>query len=272
MAMRRLFTIGPLQVRVHWLIALCVFLVITTLVNLGLWQLGRAAEKRSMQDAMQARQLEPPVSLPGLPPSAVAVSAEQQQQLENLSVTLSGSYWNEASFLVAFQFLQGAPGFELVTPFTLSSGQHVLVSRGWISPGNAGQPAIPAVTGPQTLVGQLHVPLAPAGGAAVTQVEGDAWPLRFRRLDIARAAQVLDQPLRPYVVRLAEGQPGVMARHWPALTVSTRSNIQYALQWFGMALGVAVITLLMSTNVLALWRGRATASGYRTGVNSPGSR
>jgi len=270
--MRRLFTIGPLQVRVHWLIALCVFLVITTLINLGLWQLGRAAEKRSMQDAMLARQLEPPVSLASLPSSyAAPLGTEQQQQLENLSVTLSGSYWNEASFLVAFQFLQGAPGFELITPVTLPTGQHVLVSRGWIAPGNEGQPAIQAMSGPQTLVGQLHIPPVPPGVDAVTQVEGEAWPVRFRRLDIARAAQILDRPLLPYVVRLAEGQPGVMARHWPALTVSTRSNIQYALQWFGMALGVAVISLLMSTNVLALWRGKPAAPGYRPGVNSPGS-
>ena len=266
--MRRQFTIGSLQVRVHWLIALCVCLIITTLINLGLWQLGRAAEKRALQDAMQARQLEPPVALESLPTVSVPLSAEQQQQLENLSVTLAGSYWNEASFLVAFQFLQGAPGFELVTPFLLSSGKHVLVSRGWISPGNEGQPDIPAVSGGQTLTGQLHLPPETDG---VTQVEGEAWPVRFRRLDISRAAQILDRPLLPYVVRLAEGQPGVMARHWPALTVSTRSNIQYALQWFGMALGVVVITVFMSTNLLALWQGKPKASGYRTGVNSSGS-
>jgi len=268
MAMRRLFAIGPLQVRVHWGIAFCVCLVIATLVNLGLWQLGRAAEKRALQDAMQARQLEPAVALESLPPISAPLTADQQRELENLSVTFSGSYWNEASFLVAFQFLQGAPGFELVTPVLLDSGRYVLVSRGWISPGNDGQPAIPTVTGPQALIGQLHIP---AATDAVTQVEGEVWPVRFRRLDIPRAAQILDQPLMPYVVRLAENQPGVMARHWPALVVSTRSNLLYALQWFGMALGVAAISLLMSTNVLALWRGRAGGSGYRRGVNSSGS-
>src|SRR5690606_41374712 len=169
MAMRSQFTIRSLQVRVHWLIALCVCLIITTLINLGLWQLGRAAEKRALQDAMQARQLERPVALESLPSVSVPLSAEQQQQLENLSVTLAGSYWNEASFLVAFQFLQGAPGIELVPPLLLDSGRYVLVSRGWTSPGNDGQPAIPTVPGPQALIGQQHIP---AATAAVTQVEG----------------------------------------------------------------------------------------------------
>src|SRR5690606_24841227 len=268
MAMRRLFAIGPLQVRVHWGIAFCVCLVIATLVNLGLWQLGRAAEKRALQDAMQARQLEPAVALESLPPVSAPLTADQQRELENLSVTFSGSYWNEASFLVAFQFLQGAPGFELVTPVLLDSGGCVLTGLVRISRGSDSQPGIPTVTGPQPLTGQLHTP---AATDAVIQVEGEVWTVRFRRLDIPRAAQILDQPLMPYLVRLAEGQPGVMARHWPALTVSTRSNIQYALQWFGMALAVVVITLLMSTNLLALWQGKPTRSGYRTGVNSSGS-
>jgi len=263
--MRRLFVIGAFQIRVHSLIALGTGFSVAVLITLGFWQLDRAAQKRDMQRAMLARQLEPPQTLVDLPAPADPLNEERREQLENLSVSLSGNYWNEASFLVAFQFLQGAPGFELVTPFILSSGQYVLVSRGWISPGNDGNPALPVISGPQTLVGQLHIPPAATG---VTQVEGEAWPVRFRRLDIARAAAIMDRPLLPYVVRLAEGQPGVMARHWAPLTVSTRSNIQYALQWFGMALAVIVVTLLMSSNIVALRRGRPTVRA-RAGVNPP---
>src|SRR5690606_41882764 len=97
MAMRSQFTIRSLQVRVHWLIALCVCLIITTLINLGLWQLGRAAEKRALQDAMQARQLARPGALESLPTASVPLSAEQPQQSETLSVVPAGTYWNDAS-------------------------------------------------------------------------------------------------------------------------------------------------------------------------------
>jgi len=203
---------------------------------------------------MQLRQLQARMPLATLTPRVGPLSAEQVNDLEYLSVTATGQYWNAASFVVAFQFFQGAPGFELITPFELdNSGEIVLVSRGWVTPGPGadGMPYIPSVDGPQTLRGQLHVP---ATLAARTQVEGDDWPLRFRSLAISRAAVLMARPVLPWVVRLGAHATGVFARHWPAVTVNTRMHIQYALQWFGMALIVLVISFLMSSNFLALQR------------------
>tara|TARA_R100001377_G_scaffold83746_1_gene65829 strand:+ start:2193 stop:2957 length:765 start_codon:yes stop_codon:yes gene_type:complete len=245
---------GELRIRIHWLIAVCVVLTVTLLLNLGFWQLGRVQEKRELQQAMQQRQAEAPMSLAALTPRIGPLSEEQANDLENLSVVATGQYWNAASFVVAFQFFQGAPGFELITPFELdNSGEVVLVSRGWVTPGPGadGMPYIPPVEGPQTLRGQLHIPGMLAGR---TQVEGDDWPLRFRSLDIGRAAELMERPLLPWVVRLGVNETGVFARHWPAVTVNTRMHIQYALQWFGMALVVLVISFLMSSNFLALRR------------------
>lgn len=246
--------LGEIRIRINWLIAICVVLTVALLINLGFWQLGRAQDKRELQQAMQQRQLETPTPIATLAPSVSPMSEELANELENLSVTASGQYWNEASFIVAFQFFQGAPGFELITPFELEGdGGVVLVSRGWVTPGPGadGMPYIPPVQGQQTLRGQLHIPATLAG---TTQVEGDGWPLRFRSLDIGRAAQLMERPLLPWVVRLGANEPGVFARHWPAVSVNTRMHIQYALQWFGLALIVLVITFLMSSNFLALQR------------------
>lgn len=246
--------LGEIRIRINWLIAICVVLTVALLINLGFWQLGRAQDKRELQQAMQQRQLETPTPIETLAPSVSPISEAQANELENLSVTASGQYWNEASFIVAFQFFQGAPGFELITPFELDGdGGVVLVSRGWVTPGPGadGMPYIPPVQGPQTLRGQLHIPAALPG---MTQVEGDGWPLRFRSLDIGRAAQLMERPLLPWVVRLGVNEPGVFARHWPAVTVNTRMHIQYALQWFGLALIVLVVAFLMSSNFLALQR------------------
>jgi surfeit locus 1 family protein len=248
--------LGRLHLRVNWLIALCVLLTVSLLINLGFWQLGRAADKRELQREMQARQLEAAIPLQQIATRTAPITIEDAAALENQNVSVTGRYWNEASFLVAFQFFQGAPGFELITPFEVTpSGELVLVSRGWIAPGPGadGMPYIVPVEGEQQLTGQLHIPDVQPGR---TQVEGDAWPLRFRRLDIPRAVEVLERPLLPWVVRLSAGSEGLLARHWPAVTLSIRSNIQYALQWFGMALLVLVITVLMSTNLLALWTGK----------------
>jgi len=250
--MRTQLQLGRLQIRIHWGIALCVTLTFALLVNLGFWQLGRAEEKRAQQRELQAREALPAVPLVQLAPRAGPLDAAQASAVDNLRVSVTGRYWNEASFLVAFQFFQGAPGFELLTPFLVAGSEEVLlVSRGWIAPGPGadGMPLIVALEGEQTLTGQLHVPPALTG---TTPFEGEAWPLRLRRLDLARAAELLERPVLPWVLRLSADSPGVHARHWPAVTVSTRSNIQYALQWFGMALVVLLVTLALATNLLQL--------------------
>lgn len=246
--------LGEIRIRINWLIAVSVFLTVALLTNLGFWQLGRAQDKRELQQAMQQRQLDTPTPITTLTPRVGPLSEAQVNELENLSVWATGRYWNAASFIVAFQFFQGAPGFELITPFELDDGGgFVLVSRGWVTPGPGadGMPYIPPVEGLQTLRGQLHIPATLMGR---TQVEGDDWPLRFRSLDINRAAELMERPLLPWVVRLGVNEPGVFARHWPAVTVNTRMHIQYALQWLGMALVVLVVTFLMSSNFLALQR------------------
>ncbi len=252
--MKTVLQFGELKFRIHWLIAISVTLTVALLLNLGFWQLGRLEEKQALRTAMQERLEAPALALAQLDARAAPLSGVQANALENLRVSATGRYWNEASFVVAFQFFQGAPGFELITPFEMQeTGETVLVSRGWVAPGPGedGMPYVVPIAGEQQLTGQLHVPPAPLG---ITQVEGEAWPLRFRRLDIGRAAQVLERDLLPWVVRLGPGEAGVFARHWPAVTVNTRTHIQYALQWFGMALVVLVISFLMSSNYLALRR------------------
>ena len=252
--MNTVLQIGKWQFRINWLIACCILMTVALLVNLGLWQLGRAQEKRELQQAMQARQEVPPVALASVLPRQGPLTQEQAGQLENLGVSATGRYWNEASFVIAFQFFQGAPGYELITPFELeNSGEFVLVSRGWVTPGPGadGMPYIPAVEGLQTLRAQLHIP---QGNPGASPVEGENWPLRFRYLDITKASSLMQRPLLPWVLRLAPDQAGVFARHWPAVTVNTRMHIQYALQWFGMALLVLLVSFFMSSNFLALRR------------------
>lgn len=248
---------GELKIHINWLIAVCVALTVALLVNLGFWQLGRLEDKQALRTAMQLRLEATPLALEQIEARALPLSEDEANRLENLRVTSSGRYWNEASFVVAFQFFQGAPGFELITPFEMAqSGETVLVSRGWVAPGPGadGMPFVVPIEGEQQLTGQLHVPPPSIG---VTQVEGEAWPLRFRRLDIERATQVLERELLPWVVRLGPSETGVFARHWPAVTVSTRVHIQYALQWFAMATVILLISFLMSSNFLALRSKRA---------------
>ena len=48
----RQFQFGSFEIRVNWIVALCVLITAITLINLGIWQLGRAAEKVDAQVAL----------------------------------------------------------------------------------------------------------------------------------------------------------------------------------------------------------------------------
>ena len=78
--------------------------------------------------------------------------------------------------------------------------------------------------------------------------------LRVGRRDHAPSA--LREVLNSREVRLTEEQAGVLVRHWPAVNADVNQNLSYALQWFSFALLVLFISLLASSNLWALLRGR----------------
>ena len=65
----------------------------------------------------------------------------------------------------------------------------------------------------------------------------------------------LGESVLPFEVRLAEAQPGGLIRHWPAVHININQNLSYAMQWFALALLVALVSLLASSNLWSLIRG-----------------
>ncbi|WP_339856836.1 SURF1 family protein [Pseudohongiella acticola] len=238
--------LGRLTVQVDAFIVLCIFLSCGMFISLGFWQLDRAAEKRALAAAYQSAAQADPVPFAELPQTDVS---------NNLRVALQGRFRSEISFLVLYQFFQGRPGYELVTPFRpATGGDLVLISRGWIAPGNdGGPPTVPAVEGETSVLARLHLPetTVPAG-----EVTDNSWPVRLPRLNIEQTRQLLGEPVYPYVLRLEAGQPGVLGRHWSQPDFSTRSHYAYTAQWFGLALLVLLASFAYASNVLSLIRER----------------
>ncbi len=247
--------LGALEIRFNWLIALCVVLALGLFINLGLWQLERAAQKGQMQAEFAASQQAEPTALEDLLETYSSGKA-LLSDMANRRVLLQGEYLADRSFLILFQYFQGRPGYEVISSFRLGSdGSLVLVSRGWLAPATTpdGVPEVPQLEGEQTLTGQLHVLDA---ATVSSDLETQQWPLVVRRLHLPQLEDQLGEVLPPLVVRLEPGAPGVLTRHWPAVTISTSSNIGYAMQWFGFALLTLVASVLMSSNLLQLWRQR----------------
>jgi len=218
-------------------------LVAVLCVLLGAWQLERARFKRAMQqdfaDAPVVEQLDP-----------------EQPPAPYSRVHLEGRFDPHRHILVDNRVLRGRPGVHVLTPFFVGDGSvTVLVNRGWLPmmPDRSVLPEVAVVEGPVRISGHLE-PLRRPGlrlGQADVLVTGH-WPQLATYPDLDRIAAVLETPLYPLVLYLAEDSPGGFeGRQWQPYTMGPEKHRGYALQWFTLAL-VAVISWI----ALGVARGR----------------
>lgn len=103
---------------------LITLVLFTLLVGLGVWQVERAKWKRGIIENYNAQSHLP--SLIALPP------ANDSDTLVYRHVTLGGKFENHRSIELRPRVVNGKMGYDLVTPLTLSTGEVVLVLRGFV--------------------------------------------------------------------------------------------------------------------------------------------
>ena len=246
--------LGPVVFRLNWVIVFFVVLTFGTFVRLGIWQINRAGEKVALQEALQAESEQQAIAIEKVDSR---MFQSRNDELFNLHVALTGHYVNERSVMLVSRFHNGDLGYEIVTPFRLvSTGQLVLVNRGWtgLKTTANSQSNLPFVSGLQHLTAQIQIPDKKLPEFS-NQMNISSWPIQMRGLNMGVIHDLLGEDLFPVAVRLTDGQPGVLIRNWPAVSVNINTNLGYALQWFGLALVVLVVSTLASTNVLSLLMG-----------------
>lgn len=246
---------GELEVRINWVIAICVLLTMSGLIRLGIWQLSRAQEKIQLQESFLEFSEEQATPIENLPIAGREFDAMQHQ---NRQVELTGRFLNENSIFLIYQTYEEQLGFEVVTPFELSAlDLIVMVSRGWSGITSEDELArvLPKINSELVLQGQIYVPTEKEA-ARTNELVNESWPLTTRYLNINELSRYFDSSIFPYVIRLGLGQPGVLVRHWPAVTANTSQNFSYALQWFSMAIAVFIVSLILSSNILTLMKRR----------------
>lgn len=227
----------PFKSSLSWLGCL---LVVSVLIGLGLWQLERADEKKSLMQLSESRRQEAPIRLDG-----------EIQALDRLlfrRVLVSGSYDFKHQFLLDNQVVDGRIGAYVLTPLKINgSGRAVLVNRGWVpmvdrrvvnSSLDIPEPAV-SIEGfikPFPGVGfRLKGAEVPSGG----------WPGLIQLVDAEHLSRVLGYPLLPFQILLnPDFEPGYLRKWKMVYPVSPEKHVMYAVQWF--ALAVALIAIVRS--------------------------
>lgn len=213
-------------------------IAITAFCLLGHWQLQRMQHKRALLAAQRVA-----ATRPALPVARALAQPGPVQRVEDHGRFLPGLV------LLDNQMRHGRAGVKLYRPFRSDAGTVVLVDLGWRAlPANRALPAVADPPSPVAVRGLLAP--APAPGLALGPPQVAAGPRRWlaARLQPDALAAALAVPALPArVLRLDPALPFGDERDLDLLpnTLPPERHLGYAVQWFGLALAVLVIALLL---------------------------
>ncbi|MDU9393413.1 SURF1 family protein [Pseudomonas sp. zfem002] len=213
---------------------LVVLALLPLLVGLGLWQLGRAEQKRALLEVYAEREIEAPVPAGQLPD--VADPAYRR-------VHLHGHFDGDHSLLLDSRMRDGQAGVELLQPFLDEpSGRWWLVNRGWL-PWPDRRVAVSFATPHATLDLTAWIYIAP-GASFLLRADAPAGEFP-RLLNSAEPTHLWEQLARDgyaHELRLEAG-PASYRVDWPPVALGPEKHLGYAVQWF--ALATALIALYL---------------------------
>jgi surfeit locus 1 family protein len=205
--------------------------------RLGLWQLSRAAEKATLQAAIDERSSLPPLA------GAAALPADPAalEPLIHRRIELDGHWVPPYTVFLDNRQMEGRPGFYVVTPLVLRDGRAVLVQRGWVARDPVDRTRVDAPGLPE---GEVRVAgrIAPPPARLYEFAGEDGGRIR-QNLDLAKFAQETRLRLLPLSLLQtdpASSSPGLV-RDWPAPATGIERHYGYAAQWFALSALVIIL-------------------------------
>ena len=221
---------------------LATLILLPILLSLGFWQLDRADQKRDLLASLEAGRRAAPVDL--------NIEQPALSQVKHRRARAFGYYDHAHQLLLENQIRDGRSGYLVLTPLRLQGSElTVLVDRGWIAApaARSALPEIPAPGGPVEVRGVLD--FGPSVGLRLGEpsVEG-GWPRRLQYLDYDYLNAQLPYPVLSYLIHLDADAAGGFRRDWqPVEEMGPSTHHGYAMQWFGLALALVVIFLVVNT-------------------------
>jgi surfeit locus 1 family protein len=216
------------------LAALCVALT----MRLGFWQLSRAEQKTTLQQAIENQSQLPPLTLAQLQsdPSAWAQTHRRVQ--------LQGKWLSDQTVFLDNRAHHGRVGFWVMTPLRVQAGQVVWVQRGWVErdaldPRKPPQLAPPVDGSP--VEARIAPPLSQIFELGSAQQSANPSPIRAN-LDPAQMQSLVQDNVQALVVQTGPEGDG-LRRDWFQVGLSAEKNRAYAFQWFALSALLAFLYL-----------------------------
>lgn len=220
--------------------SLITLVVFGILMSLGFWQLDRAEKKQVLLGEYRDGSEQAPFRLDE--------TIELFDGLEYQFASAAGTYDAERQFLRDNRTHNGVAGYEVLTPLRLAgSDLAVLVNRGWIPLGasRAQLPEVHVSEDAREVIGRLKQ-ASSEGFRLGEEEQRKGWPYRIQYIDTDLLSDELGYRLMPVVLLLKPEERDGFVREWHPLTFGPERNVGYAVQWFGLALALAIIYLAVN--------------------------
>jgi surfeit locus 1 family protein len=217
--------------------AVATLMGLVILIGLGVWQLKRLAWKEALIAAVEARVSAPAADLPAPSDWPALYPADYEYR----HVRATGVFDLKHQALV-FRPLSnprgryGGPGYLVMTPLKLGSGESVLVNRGFVPEERSSS----AASGPSGEVEVTGLMRASEGRTWFTPSDDPARKLWFTR-DVESLAKALEiGPHAPFSIDAdADAEPRALPQGGETILDFPNNHFSYAMTWFGTALALA---------------------------------
>jgi surfeit locus 1 family protein len=224
---------------------LAAVVVFAGLILLGVWQLHRAKERQALFDAFAAG-TEVPLAVDGASPAVPRYTR----------IRATGRYDSARQVLIDNMVSHERAGYYVLTPFALSGGGWIWVNRGWVPVGPSRErlPDIAVGDGERQVTGRADRLPAPGIQLGRRAVLKPPFPVVAAFPSAPELAQLVGESSwtpATETLLLDAREPDGYTREWSAPGFPPLRNIGYAVQWFGLAVALAVIYGVTNTRKLA---------------------
>ena len=168
------------------------------------WQLGKNTATSRENHQIETSLSADPVALATFLPQQNSSAPDAQWR----RVFATGKYLPHAEVLARLRLVEGAPAYEVLTPFAVQGGPTVLVNRGYLRPEQG--TAVPAVPAPPggTLTITARLRDSETAPTDEKQPFREAGHLQVYAIDTAQIAALTHTPLTGSYLQLTDDQPG----------------------------------------------------------------
>ena len=228
---------NPHPRRTPWPLLLATLFGLVILLSLGVWQVERLQWKQGLLAELAAKATAEPVDL------ATAEAVAKTGNAEFLKVRFRAIYKHDAGMKMISTF-EGSQGWTIITPALSAEGFAVIVDRGRV-PG-VGLESFDQPVGEVEITGVLR---AHGHGRGAFDPDNDPKARLWYWWDVPAMLQSTDLPAAAKPLAFAvQVLPGTVAAEFPKPQEPkanlTNNHLGYAITWFGLAIALAVVSLL----------------------------